>query len=105
MAYVSNKYKVSKQQFDQIYKNLGVNDITWETIMMVDYVYHHEEGDYNEGLSLLNRLAKKLGQFHPEWNLEEFRNRVQTNNNPMEEFGRVVQEMLNNPSDVAYYGV
>lgn len=103
MAYIPSNYKVNKHQFDQVYKNLG--DITWETLMMMDYAYHHEENEYNNGLSFLTRLAKKLGQFHPEWSLNEFENRIITSDNPTNEFVRVIQEMLSDPSDVAYYGV
>ena len=106
MAYIPSKYKVTKQQYDQIFKNMqGLEDTTWETLLMADYVYHHEENDYEDGLSFLKRLVDSLGQFHPEWNLEELKNRITTNSNPPMEFARVVQQMLGDREDVEYYQV
>jgi len=36
MAYIPDQYKVSKEQFDEIYNNLGEDDATWETLLMAD---------------------------------------------------------------------
>lgn len=106
MAYIPDKYKVTKEQFDEIYKNLGENDATWETLLMVDYVFHHQDADYNGGLSFLERLHKKLGKFHPEWDLDEYFNLVEgCKYDSVEQFILIVQDMLADPSDVAYYGV
>lgn len=106
MAYIPNNYKVTKEQFAEIYKNLGENDATWETLLMADYVFHHQDQDYDGGLSFLARLQKKIGQFHPEWNLQEFYTQiVQSDDLSSEQFVAIVQMMLEDPSDVAYYGV
>lgn len=106
MAYILNKYKVTRAQYEQSFKNMnGLSDTTWETLLMADYVYHHEENDYDDGLSFLKRLVDGLGQFHSEWNLEELKNRITTNNNPQMEFARVVEQMLSDREDVEYYQV
>lgn len=107
MAYIPSKYKVTNQQYEQINKNLqGVlSRVTWEILLMEDYVLYHEENDYSEGLSFLKRLVEKIGHFHPEWNLEEFQTRIQNSSNSSEQFITIVQSMLSDPEDVAYYFV
>lgn len=106
MAYIPNKFKVTKEQFDEIYNSLGENDATWETLLMADYAYHHQDSDYNNGLSFMDRLEKKIGKFHPEWDIGEYYDLVELcKYDKAEQFASIIQEMLTNPSDVMYYGV
>ena len=106
MAYILSKYKVTSEHCDQILKNMNlVEDLTWETLLMVDYVYHHEENDYDNGLSFLDRLNRKLGRFHLDWVVNEWKDIIRNSSNPTNEFIRVVSRMLESYSDVMYYGV
>ena len=106
MAYIPNQFKVTKQQFDEIYKNLGENDVTWKTLLMADYAYHHDDADYNDGLSFLDRLHKKLGRFHPEWNIDEYYSLIEgCKYDSVDQYEIIIAEMLADPSDIAYYGL
>ena len=105
MAYIPNNYKVTNDQFDQIYNNLGENDATWETLIMADYVCHHNDEDYDDGLTFFDRLQKKIGQFHEDWNIQIFKSMIRQSENPALEYVMIVKNMLADPSDVAYYGV
>lgn len=105
MAYISNEYKFDKNELDNLLANLGEDDATWETLLMVDYAYHNQENEYDGGLSFLDRLSRKLGRFHPNWNVNEWKDSIRNSNNPTDEFIRIVSHMLENHSDVAYYGV
>lgn len=107
MAYVPAQYKVSKERFNEIYNNaVDPSSVTWETLLMADYVYHHQDDDYNDGLSFLRRLEKKLGKFHPEWDVDGWCATVDAcKYDSAEQFILIVKEMLEDPSDVAYYGL
>ena len=105
MAYIPNNYKVTKEQFAEIYKNLGENDATWETLLMADYVFHHQDQDYDGGLSFFDRLHKKLGRFHYHWDIETYKAWAREGNDPVGSFISTVKYMLKDSNHVAYYGV
>lgn len=105
MAYISNEYKFDKNELDNLLANLGEDEATWETLLMVDYAYHNQDNQYDNGLSFLDRLNRKLGRFHPNWTVNEWKDSIRNSNNPTDEFIRIVSNMLENQSDVAYYGV
>jgi hypothetical protein len=95
MAYVPNNFKIYRDD----------NDPTWETLLMVDYMFHHQDNDYDDGLSFLDRLNHKIGRFHPEWNIEEYKDRIRNSNDPVAKYVHIVSNMLSDPTDVFYYGV
>jgi hypothetical protein len=103
MAYVSNTYKVSENQLNAVISAAGDN-VNWTHLLMVDYYYHHQENDYDEGLSFLDRLNHKLGRFH-NWDVNEMKVRIKNSENPVDEYLLAVSEMLADARDVFYYGV
>ncbi len=102
--YVEQNYHLTHQELDNHLRNVGDN-VSWCDLLMVDYVYHNQEQNYDAGLSFIDRLIRKLGRFHPEWNSDNIKDRIRNANYPQGEYVRVIQEMLNDPSDIAYYGV
>lgn len=105
MAYVPINFKVTDVQLNNILNQLGENDPTWETLLMVDYVYHHQENDYEDGLSFLDRLNDKLGEFHPNWNVEGWKQDIRNSETPVILYLETIQNMLSDPEDVFWYGV
>ena len=103
MAYVSNTCKISENQLNAELSDAGDN-VTWAHILMVDYSVHHQDNDYDEGLSFIDRLNKKLGKFH-NWNVNELKLRIKNAQQPVGEYLLVISEMLADPKDVFYYGV
>ena len=81
------------------------SDIDWKHLLMADYVYHHQDADYDGGLSFLDRLNKKLGHRHSDWDIDAFKDWIMSHDNIESAYQRIVMEMLENHDDVMYYGL
>ena len=105
--YVPHEFKITEDALTQMVTQINEpEDITWKTLLMADYVYHHQDTDYDGGLSFLDRLSRKLGfRHHNEWNIQEFKDWVRTHENPQNAFVRIIDEMLEDPKDIDYYGL
>jgi len=77
----------------------------WSDLLTIDYFYNHHMKDYDGGLSFLDRLFKKLGQFHPEWNINDLKNGIRNSNNPVVVYTDIIRYMLEDPHDILYYGI
>lgn len=101
MAYVPDMFKVTMSQLNERLVVAGDN-VKWMDLLMIDYVYHHQDANYDNGLSFLDRLYNKLGQFHPNWeDLTQLKESIVDSI----DYTNVVKFLLKNPSDVVYYGV
>lgn len=105
MSLLPDKYKVSKDDLDSILNDLGDREPTWYHLLMTDYVYHHRDYDYNNGLSFIDRLMKKLGPLHPEWNISDLYDGVLYSGNVMNAYVNTIEYMLSDHSDICYYGI
>jgi hypothetical protein len=74
---------------------------TWFDLMAIDYAFHHEDIDYDGGLSFIDRLYKKLKSSKPSWNLADLKRRASS----LETYHRIISAMLSSQSDIDYYGV
>jgi hypothetical protein len=84
---------------DFIFKNAPKDDedINWQHLLQVDYAFHCLDSDYDGGLSFLDRLNKKL----------RFTNDIATVKNSIDSIDSyldTIQNILNDPKDIAYYG-
>jgi hypothetical protein len=81
------------------------NSLNYMIMIIIDHIYHHNEEDYDGGLSFLDRLNKKLGEFHPEWNIEEYKNDIRNAQCPELRYIDIIEMMLEKEDDRMYYGV
>ena len=104
MAYVINHLKKTREELDVILREAGDN-VTFEHLIMVDYFYHNQNADYDDGLSFLDRLNKKIGRFHQDWDIELMKEQIIYSKYPIQMYLDTIQNMLRDRSDIAYYGV
>ena len=106
--FVPPNFMITEQELlDHIVKfqELGF-DFSWMDLLMSDYVYHHHEPNYEGGLSFLDRLKKKLGHRHPNWDIDAFKDWIRTHvENPTSAYALVISDMLERPEDLEYYGL
>jgi hypothetical protein len=104
--YVAKKYQVySAQEMDEFIARLNEIYPTWRDLLIVDYFYYNHTADYDGGLSFFDRINAKIGRFHPEWNIREFKELVQTADNKEKTYNQIIQLMFMDPMDIEYYGL
>jgi len=83
------------------------NEVTpvWSDLITLDYFYHNHCADYDGGLSFIDRLNKKIGQFHPNWDIEGFKHIIRQSDNPRQIYVDIIKYLLDDPHDVVYYGI
>ena len=100
--YVPAFYRLTIENVDNmIYSWAPEHKATWLELMAIDHAFHFQDKDYDGGISFIDRLYKKLGRFHPEWNLEELKNKSRS----MDTYYKTIEEMLKEQKDIDYYGV
>lgn len=105
MAIVSPEYRKTKREIDDILANVGDDNIAPELLLMIDYAYHNTDKDYDDGLSFLDRLHRKLSLYFPiQWNVHNLKLSVRTSNNPAATFLDILNEILDD-AKIACYGV
>ena len=92
-------------EINEFVASLNDKQLNWSDLLIIDYFYYHHMPDYDSGLSFLDRIHKKLGQFHPEWNIANLKNGIRYAQNPTSVYSDVVQYLLSDQRDVVYYGV
>ena len=97
--FVPNEFRVDYLEAMKILNN----DITWKDLIKIDFAYHNEENDYDGGLSFLDRLNKKIGRFHQEWDIEGLKHIIRNANDPFSMYEDIIKYMLEDPRDVNYY--
>jgi hypothetical protein len=81
-----------------------VTDVPYRLLIVVDYLYHNDEIDYEGGLSFLDRLNHKLGVFHQEWDIQLMKDEIINSNNPQDKYLNTIGNMLSKATDRMYYG-
>ena len=104
--YVSKKYQVyNAQEMDEFITRLNEIYPTWRDLLIVDYFYYNHTADYDGGLSFFDRINAKIGRFHPEWNIKDFKDLVRTADNKEKTYNQIIQLMFMDPTDIEYYGL
>ena len=105
MKIVTEEYRKTKEELNNILNNMQDNDITAEVLLMIDYAYHNTDNDYDAGLSFLDRLHKKLSMYFPiQWNVHNLKLTIRNSNTPSEVFLDILNEILTDEM-IACYGV
>jgi hypothetical protein len=103
--YVSREYQMnSAKEVASMIAKFDKDEPTWYNILMIDYFYHNHEVNYDGGLSFLDRLNKKIGHLHPDWNIEELKTTIRNANNPVAVYSDIVEYMLGEARDLLLYG-
>jgi hypothetical protein len=102
--YVAKKYQVyNAQEMDEFIVRLNEIYPTWRDLLIVDYFYYNHTADYDGGLSFFDRINAKIGRFHPEWNIKDFKDLVRTADNKEKTYNQIIQLMFMDPTDIEYY--
>lgn len=105
MMYVPHIFRVTNNQLNDRIMQLGNQDPDVDILLMIDFAFHHQDDDYDGGLSFIDRIHAKLGRFHPEWNVQNMKHTIRNANNPIEEYLFVIDTMLENVDGRLYYGL
>lgn len=65
----------SEELEEYVYNEVS-NMFQWEVLLMIDYNNHHDDDDYDGGLSFINRIYAKAGWLHTEWDVEKLRKSI-----------------------------
>ena len=105
MIIVTAEYRKTKEEIDEMLKDMQDIDITPEVLLMIDFAFHNGDKDYDHGLSFLDRLHHKLSMYFPiQWNVENLKTVVRNSNNPPGTFLDILNEILDD-AKIACYGV
>jgi hypothetical protein len=100
--YVPSYYRLSIREVNEMITTWGDNyQPTWYDLMAIDYAYHHNDSDYDGGLSFIDRIYKKVGYRNPFWNLADLKNRAAS----VEEYPRMIAALFTEQRDIDYYGL
>lgn len=102
MSIIAMEYRKLKSEVSEMLNTLGKIDITPEILVMIDYAYHNTDDNYEDGLSFLDRLYKKLSTcFLIRWNVTKLKKMVRDSTNPTVTFMDILNEILTD--DMIYY--
>lgn len=102
---VAPEYRKTKEEIDDMLKNMQDADISPEILLMIDFAFHNTDSNYEHGLSFLDRLHWKLSKyFDIQWNVQNLKNSIRNSNNPSGTFVDILNELLTD-SMIACYGV
>ena len=104
--FIHDSYKIhNSNDMSEFIKSFDVYKPTWSDLLTIDYFYYHHESTYDNGLSFIDRLNKKLGTFHPEWDIPAMKKYILESSNPSSVYVRTIQYMLSDSKDIVYYGI
>lgn len=103
--FVHQLLRASKAEVSEELENIGDGHVDESVLIMIDYAYHSHEPNYDYGLSFLDRIAAKIGRFHPNWDIQEMKQQIRDSDNPEEEYIKIIIKMFEKPGMFAYYGV
>jgi hypothetical protein len=104
--YVAEEYRKTQAELDELLEKMQDEyELTPEVLLMIDYVYHNEDDNYEGGLSFLDRLHKKLSlYFSINWDVTNIKNMIRQSEHPEAAFIYILNELLN-PEMISCYGV
>jgi len=105
-VYVSSEFNIyTSKEMDIFISKLDVDNLKWKDLLTLDYFFHFQDLDYDGGLSFFDRLNKKLGINHPNWDIDGLKRIVRNSMNPLLIYEDIVQDLLKDPFDIFYYGI
>ena len=96
MMYVSSTLITNDESIDQ-----PDDVVKWQHLVTLDYIHHHNDADYDGGLSFLDRINKKLGHRHSDWDIPSFKDDIRKESLYYED---VIMFMFESQEDIDYYG-
>lgn len=100
---IAPEYRKTKAEMDVVIDN--VDNITVETLLMIDYAYHNTDKNYEDGLSFLDRLHWKLSMYFPiNWQPQNLKDIVRNSASPAITFVQLLNAILT-PAMIDCYGV
>lgn len=104
--YVPTKYQMNNaDEVAAFIKKFDENIPIWSDLLIIDYFYYNHSSDYEGGISFIDRLNKKLGHFHSNWDIEGLKKIIRQSDNPEAVYVGIIKYMLEDPHDVFYYGI
>lgn len=95
----------SQEQLDNEIQNTPEDKITPLLLIKIDHFYHNDLDTYDGGLSFLDRISAKIGQFHWYWKVAKLKDRIRRSPNRQLEYVSVISEMFSRDGMIAYYGL
>ena len=106
MMYVPPQLQVSSiDQLGQEIQNTPEDKVTPLLLIKIDHFYHTQYDTYDGGLSFLDRISAKIGQFNPSWDIQAMKQRIRLSANQSLEYVSVISEMFSRDGMIAYYGI
>ena len=104
--YVPQGLRLSIQQVSEKIANMEEGELIHaKRFIEIDYAYHHQDADYNGGLSLIDRIFDKIGHFHPHWNVIEMKQSIMTADDRENAYVDQIIAMFDRPGMKEYYGL
>jgi len=104
--YVPDYLRLSIQEVTDKLSNMQEQDpINPKLLIEIDYAFHSNDADYDDGLSFINRIFEKIGRFHPHWDVNEIKQEIMTADNRENAYVDRIIAMFDRAGMIAYYGV
>ena len=103
--YVPEPWHFKENDVAEMLFDLKDEDVSFEELIKIDYAFHNTDPSYDGGLSFLDRIAAKIGRFHPNWNIDNIKQHVRDAETPQLEYIIVVSSMFSRAGMLRYYGV
>jgi hypothetical protein len=105
MAYIPENLRVTNEDEIRDLINTANNRVSdLRAMIAIDYFYHRQENNYDGGLSMLDRVGRKLRHIYPNLDIQEMKDRVRNANNEQDMFVTVINEIFRDDADIGYYG-
>jgi hypothetical protein len=103
---IPEKYCKTREEIRAMLSAKNKIKLTPEILLMIDYAYYHDDPNYEDGLSFLDRLYNKLSKyFNVNWPLDIMKNTIRNAPNPFDAFLNVLGIMLDNQEMMECYGI
>jgi len=97
MTYILDVLKLSEDKMEEMlnYKYLADVNITSNDLISIDYKYHCNDENYDNGLSFIDRLHKKLSIYYTlDWEIGELKDYIYHARDEKHTYAYVVNEIL-----------
>jgi len=106
MIYVPQELQVfCGEKLEHEITNTSEEKVTPLLLIKIDHFYHMHLSNYEGGLSFLDRINAKIGQFHSNWKIEAMKDRIHSSSNPQLEYISTISQMFAGKGMMAYYGL
>lgn len=104
--YVPTKFQMhTADDMAQFLETFDGTNPLWSNLLMLDYFYNHHMPDYDGGLSFIDRLIKKLGFGHDDWDADYIKYYIVNAEDKSAAYIEIIEEMLESEQDIACYGI